>query len=534
MAVGEANGAHGEPTHVSGHVDTEELKRGGVVKLQGKDLYSMWVKTNCCNLTSDQLRRLGEIVDKYARGFLLFTTRQIPIIPFVQLSDVGKVKEELRKIELELDRCGPRVRNVNVCLGERACQEAILDPISLAEFLNHFFYDSILHKIKIGVSGCEKDCIFSRVLNDISFVATVHGLERGFDAYVGGKLGTSPFVGEKVASCLSKTECINLVQNYFTLLRAEGLKGERSADLVRRLGFERVRNELTKNLRQDIDLKPIRCGTALSARKEGCVTARIRATCGEVTSSQLQGIADMADKYGEGIVHFAVRGSPEIPHVRKENLEDLREELDRLGLETLQGGLDNIQSCFGNYCTESLADPQTLLRRVEGKARAMGLADLSVSVSGSGCPNSCGIPQLSDIGFMGVVRPKVDGSACSGCGLCVTACREHAISIQDGVAQIDYQKCRSCGQCIALCPTAAILPAKKGFAVLIGGRGGKATRLGERIAEFLTEDEAFRVAESCLQLCKKEGCELGKLVDRIGLNRTKELVLGTGAGKTDG
>lgn len=532
MATGETKEIYNELAHASGHVDTEELKRGGVVKLQGKDLYSMWVKADCCNLSSNQLRKLAGIIDKYARGFLLFSTRQIPIIPFVRLSDVGKVKEELRKIELELDRCGPRVRNINVCPGEKICQEAILDSISLAELLNNFFYDSILHKIKIGVSGCETDCILSRVLNDISFVATVRGQRKGFDAYVGGKLGTSPFVGGKVAPCLSETECVNLVQNYFKFLRAEGLKGERSADLIRRLGFERVKNELTKNLQREIGLKPIRCGTAPSARKEGCVTARIRATCGEVTSSQLQKIADVADKFGEGIVHFAVRGSPEIPHVREENWKRLREELKKLGLETIQGGLDNVQSCFGNYCTESLADPQTLLRRVENRARVIDLGGLSVTVSGSGCPNSCGIPQLSDIGFMGVVRPEVDGSVCNGCGLCVTVCKERAISIQDGVARIDYDKCKSCGQCIAICPLTAILESKKGFAVLIGGRGGKSTKLGQKVAEFLSEEEAFQIADSCLQLCKKEGCELGKLVDRIGLDRTKELALGRDASKT--
>jgi len=532
MATGETEEVHKESAHTGGQVDPEELKRGGVVKLQGKDLYSMWVKTNCCNLSSNQLRKLGEIADKYARGLLLFTTRQIPIVPFVRLSDVGKVKEELRKVELELDRCGPRVRNINVCPGEKVCQEAILDPISLAELLDNFFRESILHKIKIGVSGCETDCILSRVLNDISFVATMREQRRGFDTFVGGKLGTSPFVGEKVASCLSETECVNLVQNYFDFLRAEGLKGERSADLIRRLGLGRVKNELTKNLEREIGLKPVTCGTALSARKEGRVTARIRATCGEVTSSQLQEIADLADEFGEGIVHFAVRGSPEIPHVGEEKLERLREELGNVGLETIRGGLDNVQSCFGNYCTESLADPQTLLRRVENRAHEIDLGGLSVTISGSGCPNSCGIPQLSDIGFMGVVRPEVDGSTCNGCGLCVTACRECAISIQDGVARIDYDKCRSCGQCIAICPLTAILESKKGFAILVGGRGGKSTRLGQKVAEFLSEEEAFQIADSCFQLCKKEGCELSKLIDRIGLDRTKELILGEDTSKT--
>ena len=68
-----------------------ELRRHGIVRLKEKDMYSMWVKTACCNLTSKQLRKLADIIDRYARGYLLFTTRQIPIIPLVHLKDVEEI-----------------------------------------------------------------------------------------------------------------------------------------------------------------------------------------------------------------------------------------------------------------------------------------------------------------------------------------------------------------------------------------------------------------------------------------------------------
>jgi len=96
-----------------------EMRSRGVVKLKEKDMFSIWVKTACSNLNSGQLRKLAEITEKYARSFLLFTTRQIPIIPFVNQSDVPKVIEELNTVYLELDRCGPTVRNVNECYDYR-------------------------------------------------------------------------------------------------------------------------------------------------------------------------------------------------------------------------------------------------------------------------------------------------------------------------------------------------------------------------------------------------------------------------------
>jgi dissimilatory sulfite reductase (desulfoviridin) alpha/beta subunit len=47
-------------------INVGELRKGGVVKLKEKDMYSIWAKTACCNLTSRQLRRLADITEKYA------------------------------------------------------------------------------------------------------------------------------------------------------------------------------------------------------------------------------------------------------------------------------------------------------------------------------------------------------------------------------------------------------------------------------------------------------------------------------------
>jgi dissimilatory sulfite reductase (desulfoviridin) alpha/beta subunit len=497
----------------------------GVVKLKGEDLFSLWVKTACCNLDSKQLRKLADIADKYARSYLLFTTRQIPIIPFIHLKDVGTVEEELGTVYLRMDRCGPTVRNVNVCYEDKICPEAVSNPLSLAEKLDNFFHVPMPHKVKIGVAGCKQDCIISRVLTDIGFIALGQDDSQGYDAYVGGRLGVNPFVGVKMAGCLSEEECVRLVQNYFDLLLREGKKEERSADLITRLGAETVKGELNQNLGAGPALKPIKCQTGQQEKATEKMILRVRATCGEVTADQLRKIADIAEGYGGGFVHFAVRGSPEIPGIEKRHLEDIRKELQGAGMQILDGGIDNLQSCFGNYCPESNVDPQSLLGRIEELATGLDLNNLNITISASGCPNSCGIAHLNDIGFLGVVEPEVDAANCNGCQLCLPLCKRKAIEIVAGVVVIDEEKCKHCGQCITACPFDAIVDKRRGFAVLVGGQEGENARLGEVIAEFLSEEEALRITHRCLRILKEKNSSAAAIIDEVGIQKFRELLV---------
>ncbi|RJO60675.1 MAG: hypothetical protein C4542_08600, partial [Dehalococcoidia bacterium] len=227
-------------------VDIEALRRVGVIALKD-NLFSVWVKTACCNLNSNQLRRLADITDRYARGFLLFSTRQTPIIPYIELNDIDAVKHELGEVEMELDRCGPRVRNLNVCYEDKICPKAVVNSISLGEKLEKFFGSQILHKIKIGIAGCSQDCVVARVLSDVGFIGTAVNGFKGYDAYVGGRLGVNPFVGVKIIERLSEEECVKFVHNYFELIGSRGKTGERGADLINRLGVETVKQYLTRD-----------------------------------------------------------------------------------------------------------------------------------------------------------------------------------------------------------------------------------------------------------------------------------------------
>ena len=269
-------------------LNIDELKKGGMVPLREKDMFSIWVKTDCCNLNPKQLRKLADITDKYARGYLLFTSRQIPIIPFVNIANVFDVKRELAEVDVSLDHNGPIVRNLNICYDDKICADAVVNCIPLGQKLEKFFGSQLAHKIKIGAVGCGKDCIMSRVLNDISFVGVDDGKNKSYKAYVGGRLGVNPFVGIKIAEHLTEDECVNLTQNYFDLLAAEGKKGERAADVIKRLGPDEIKAKLTRDLSRNATLPAVHCSSKQEKEQTENTVLKIRAICGEVNTAQVR------------------------------------------------------------------------------------------------------------------------------------------------------------------------------------------------------------------------------------------------------
>jgi dissimilatory sulfite reductase (desulfoviridin) alpha/beta subunit len=506
-------------------LDINELKKGGMVPLREKDMFSIWVKTEYCNLNSNQLRKIADITDKYARGFLLFTSRQIPIIPFVNVANIFDVKRELAEVNVGMDHNGPIVRNLNICYDDKICTDAVVNCIPLGEKLEKFFGSQLAHKIKIGVVGCGKDCVMSRVLNDLSLVGVDDGKGKSYEAYVGGRLGVNPFVGIKIAEHLTEDECVNLVQNYFDLLAAEGKKGERAADVIKRLGTDEFKAKLTRDLDRNATLPAVHYSSKQEKEHNDKTIVKIRAICGEVTTEQVRKLADIAEKYGNSVIHFAVRGAPEIPNVATKSIAEIRKELAGVNLHLLEDGVENMQSCFGAYCSEGLFDPQALLKRIEKRTNTLNIKDLKITVSAAGCPSSCGIAHLSDIGFHGVMIPVVDETICTGCGLCIAACKRKTIQVKGNKAVIEMKNCAFCGACRSACPEKAIGEKRRGIAVLLGGRGEPGTRLGVKIAQFLPEDEAFAITDNLLKLISETGLNTNQLIDKMGFEAVKKAIL---------
>lgn len=284
------------------------------------------------------------------------------------------------------------------------------------------------------------------------------------------------------------------------------------------------------NRTQEIDYEELKKGGYIVQRDAQHFTVRLRVPGGNLTFHQLITLGKIANKYGQGRVHLTTRQGVQIPYVEYEKLGEITEELKEIRTPPGSCGprVRNISSCvglpecpYGNINTSELAD------KIDERYFGRDLPT-KIKVGITGCPNSCGKPQLNDIGIMGVVKPKIIKKKCDGCGICVKTCKEGAIKISDGKAVINFNRCVYCGECIRVCPLDADVVEKQGYTIFIGGNVGRHPRLAQKIIDFADEETIYRVIENSLQVFKEEAVpneRFGHLIDRLGLGEFLRKVL---------
>lgn len=259
-------------------------------------------------------------------------------------------------------------------------------------------------------------------------------------------------------------------------------------------------------------------------------TVRLHVSGGFLKSEQLEAIGRIAAKYGRGEVHITTRQGLQIPYVKYYRLGDITKELERIGVPPGSCGprVRNIIACPGKpECPNANINTKELAGKIDERYFARDLPT-KLKIAVSGCPNSCAKSQVNDVGVIGVVEPAIIKERCTGCGLCVRACKEAAIKLVNGVAEIDYKRCIYCGDCIRVCPEDADVAKRKGLAIYVGGNIGRHPQLGRKLVDFANEQTLFQIIDKSMTLFEEQGLpkeRFGHFINRIGIGPFSTRVL---------
>ena len=270
--------------------------------------------------------------------------------------------------------------------------------------------------------------------------------------------------------------------------------------------------------------------------RPGIFNGRVITVNGKITAEQSKAIAEAAERFGSGEITMTSRLTIEIQGVPYENINPLREELEKSGLDT--GGTGSkvrpVVSCKGTTCQYGLIDTFHLSEEIhrrfyEGYGQVKLPHKFKIAVGG--CPNNCVKPDLNDLGIVGQMIPGIDLDQCKGCKKCQveSACPMGVANVVDGKIAIDEAGCNNCGRCLKACPFGALLPQARGYRIYIGGRWGKKIAQGRPLDKvFASEEEVLQVVEKAILLFREQGRTGERFADtlaRLGFENVQAQLL---------
>jgi sulfite reductase (NADPH) hemoprotein beta-component len=133
---------------------------------------------------------------------------------------------------------------------------------------------------------------------------------------------------------------------------------------------------------------------------------------GDASASEMERIADLADRYGMEEIRVTYSQNVVIPHVRRDQLIRVFEGLADIGLNGGENGLiGDMIVCPGlDYCNLANARSLPLADRIFQHFADAGLRDEigKIRLNISGCINACGHHHAADIGILGVNKKGVE------------------------------------------------------------------------------------------------------------------------------
>ena len=414
-------------------------------------------------LSSEQLRGLAAIAERWDRGYGHFTTRQNIQFNWPKLVDTPDILDALADIDMHaIQTSGNTIRNVTTDQFAGAALDEIADPRPYAEWIrqwstDHPEFQFLPRKFKIAISAGAEDRAAIRA-HDIGLRMVEGDTAPAFDIYVGGGLGRTPVVGEllfqnvPVAALLAHLEGILSVYNLMgrrdnkykarikILLHSMGLNNFKQA--VERI-LKQINNTFDGNELLALDLiraqfaspsLPSRCLDAYYEaidsdasfrqwveqnvtphRQAGyaSVTVSLKAhgqAPGDASAEQMRRVADIAASYAFDEVRVSHQQNLVLPHVSQADLPEIHQQLLAVGLATPNVGLvSDIIACPGmDYCAlataRSIPIGQTIAKRYAAQEAELG----PVSIKISGCINACGHHHIGDIGILGLDRAGVE------------------------------------------------------------------------------------------------------------------------------
>ena len=393
-------------------------------------------------LSSQQMRVLAGIVQRYGDdGNADITTRQNLQLRGIAIEDIPDIFNRIEKVGLTSVQSGmDNVRNITGSPVAGIDATELYDTRELIKQVQdmitdnnkgNFEFTNLPRKFNIAIAGCRDNSVHAEI-NDIAFIPAYKNDKFGFNVLVGGFFSAKRCEAAiPLNAWVEPNQVIALCRAILEVYRDYGLRENRQKSrlmwLIDEWGLTKFRSQVEKQIGLTLETEALKDEILWEKRdhigiykqkQPGLNYIGLNIPVGRLYAVDMFDLARLAEVYGNGEIRLTVEQNVIIPNVPDSRLETFRSEplLKKFSFEP-QPLTRAVVSCTGSqFCNFAL---------IETKNRALAIAkeletELSipkpVRIHWTGCPNSCGQPQVADIGLMGT-KVRKNGKMVDGVNL---------------------------------------------------------------------------------------------------------------------
>ncbi len=394
-------------------------------------------------LSSEQMRVLGEIVQRYGDdGNADITTRQNLQLRGIRIEDIPDIFQRLKSVGMTSVQSGmDNVRNITGSPMAGLDADELIDTRELVQKVQdmitnygqgNYQFSNLPRKFNIAIEGGRDNSVHAEI-NDIAFVPGYKEGELGFNVVVGGF-----FSAKRCEAAIPMNvwvrpnqEVVDLCRGILEVYRDNGLRANRQKSrlmwLIDEWGIEEFRTRVANQLgyplataaeKDAIDWEKRDHLGVFPQKQEGLSYIGLCVPVGRLFADDMFDLARIAEVYGSGELRLTVEQNVIIPNIAAENMPTLLTEPLLAKFTPNPTPLQRaLVSCTGaQFCNFALIETKNkavdLIRQLDAELNI----PRGVRIHWTGCPNSCGQPQVADIGLMGT-KARKDGKTVEGVDL---------------------------------------------------------------------------------------------------------------------
>ncbi|TRU23967.1 MAG: ferredoxin--nitrite reductase [Microcystis aeruginosa Ma_QC_B_20070730_S2] len=394
-------------------------------------------------ISSEQMRVLGEIVQRYGDdGNADITTRQNLQLRGIRIEDIPDIFQRLKSVGMTSVQSGmDNVRNITGSPMAGLDADELIDTRELVQKVQdmitncgqgNYQFTNLPRKFNIAIEGGRDNSVHAEI-NDIAFVPAYKEGELGFNVVVGGF-----FSAKRCEAAIPMNvwvrpnqEVVDLCRGILEVYRDNGLRANRQKSrlmwLIDEWGIEEFRTRVANHLgyplataaeKDAIDWEKRDHLGVFPQKQEGLSYIGLCVPVGRLFADDMFDLARIAEVYGSGELRLTVEQNVIIPNIAAENMPTLLTEPLLAKFTPNPTPLQRaLVSCTGaQFCNFALIETKNkavdLIRQLDAELNI----PRGVRMHWTGCPNSCGQPQVADIGLMGT-KARKDGKTVEGVDL---------------------------------------------------------------------------------------------------------------------